>query len=207
MVFLYGFSGQNLRNRTGSPTTTMLARREAGLRSPKVLQVRALPLKLWLRQSRARREDGMPRFAVVMQVRVPFAVALLLLTANAAGHHSPATFDQQRDIVLEGRVQSFEWANPHVYLRVAVRGESGEEVLWAIEAQSPRVMSMFGWSPVSLEPGENVIVEGHPARNAGDPVALGRAVRKEDGTTLKISWQRDEIREALRQNPTTTGPP
>ena len=143
----------------------------------------------------------MRQIAVVKQARCPFAATLLLLTANAAGHHSPATFDQQRDIVLEGRVRSFEWANPHVYLRVVVRGEKGEEVLWAIEAQSPRVMSMFGWSPASLEPGETVIVEGHPARSADEPIALGRAVRKEDGTTLEISWQPDEIREAIRQNP------
>ena len=131
---------------------------------------------------------------------------LFLLTSSAVAHHSPAAFDQQRDIVLEGIVRTFEWVNPHVYLHVAVRSQSGEEI-WTIEAQSLRVMSMFGWSPDSLEPGENVTVEGHPLRSADGPVALGRLVRKADGATLKISWQRDEIREALRQQPATRDVP
>lgn len=131
---------------------------------------------------------------------LPQIAALLLVTSGAAAHHSPAAFDQQRGLVLEGIVRAFEWVNPHVHLHIAVRSESGEEI-WTIEAQSPRVMSMFGWSPTSLEPGENVTIEGHPSRSADGPVALGRLVRKADGATLKISWQRDEIREALRRQP------
>jgi hypothetical protein len=124
---------------------------------------------------------------------------LLLVGSHAEAHHSPARFDQQRDVTIEGVIRNFEWANPHVYFHVAVRTDAGEDVVWVVEAQSPRVMSMFGWSGTSLRPGEFVTIAAHPLRAEGEPVALGRAVQKADGTTFKISWQPDEIREAIRR--------
>src|SRR5688572_7080590 len=124
---------------------------------------------------------------------------LLLIGSHAEAHHSPARFDQQRDVTVEGVIRTFEWVNPHVYFHVAVRSDAGEDVVWVVEAQSPRVMSMFGWSGTSLRPGEFVTIAAHPLRAEGEPVALGRAVQKADGTTLKISWQPDEIREAIRR--------
>jgi hypothetical protein len=99
---------------------------------------------------------------------------------------------------LVGVVESVDWANPHVSLQIAVEDAAGESVLWVIEAQSPRVMSLFGWSPAALRRGERVSVVAHPARDGDRPVALGRMVETADGHRLPISWRPDEIRDALR---------
>jgi hypothetical protein len=130
--------------------------------------------------------------------RLLLSAALLPLAPSAYAHHSPATFDQQRELRLVGVVESVDWANPHVSLQIAVEDAAGESVLWVIEAQSPRVMSLFGWSPAALRRGERVSVVAHPARDGDRPVALGRMVETADGHRLPISWRPDEIRDALR---------
>ena len=120
-----------------------------------------------------------------------------LLTA----HHSPAKFDQERELVLEGVVTRLEWVNPHVYIHVEAENELGEDVTWVIEAQSPRVMSLFGWSESAIEIGSQVSVAANPARNPDSTMALGRSVTAQDGSFLKIPWSPDTIREAIRSEP------
>ena len=126
--------------------------------------------------------------------------ALLFIGSHVIAHHSPAKFDQERDLTLEGVVTRVEWVNPHVYIYVETENV-GEEVTWVIEAQSPRVMSLFGWSLNSLEVGSQVTVAANPARNPDSTLALGRSVTTQNGAFLKIPWHPDTIRRALRAQP------
>ena len=49
-------------------------------------------------------------------------LALLLLVAPTAfAHHSTAMFDFTKTVTLEGSIERYEWANPHVYIRLASR--------------------------------------------------------------------------------------
>src|ERR671910_634020 len=90
------------------------------------------------------------------------AFALLLFTARAAvAHHSAAMFDATRTITIEGTVERYEWANPHVYLHVA--SSSGT---WLVEAGSPSMMQRVGWNPKSFAVGDVVSIDVNPARNA-----------------------------------------
>ena len=125
----------------------------------------------------------------------------LIIASPATAHHSPALFDQGRDLTLQGVVTRFEWANPHVYLYVETKDNVGPRLVWIIDAQSPRVMSLFGWSPGSLAAGDRVTVATNPARNGDGTRALGRSVVRPDGTVLKIPWAPGEVREALRTEP------
>jgi hypothetical protein len=110
-------------------------------------------------------------------------------------------FDQGRDLTLEGVITRVEWAHPHVYIHIEAENERRQSVVWVVEAQSPRVMSLFGWSPTSLVPGDRVTIAANPPRSGATGTALGRSVVRQDGTTLRISWQQQEIREALRAEP------
>jgi hypothetical protein len=130
-----------------------------------------------------------------------FALSLSAFHANA--HHSPVMFDQTRQFVLNGVITRFDWTNPHVYLHLRAQNDAGQTIVWAVEAQSPQVMTRFGWSTRSVTIGDRVTVAVSPLRNGESGRALGRSVQKQDGTTLKISWEPDEIREAIRaQAPT-----
>jgi hypothetical protein len=70
---------------------------------------------------------------------------------------------------------------------------------WEVEAQSPRIMTLYGWSSTSLRGGDRVVVVANPPQQRGKRLALGRSVQKSDGTTLRIPWDRQEIRKALRE--------
>ena len=59
-------------------------------------------------------------------------------------------------------------------------------------------MTLCGWSSTSLACGDRVSVVVSPPGEGGKKPALGRLVRKSDGTALRIPWNREEIRNALR---------
>ena len=61
-------------------------------------------------------------------------------------------------------------------------------------------MDLFGWSATSLAPRDRVTVVVNPPRERGKKLALGRSVLKSDGTTLRIPWEREQRRKALRDN-------
>jgi hypothetical protein len=90
------------------------------------------------------------------------AVLLVSLTSAADAHHSAAMFDATRTVTIEGRVERYDWANPHVYLHVA--SSSGT---WLIEAGSPSMMQRAGWSRESFAVGDVVSVDVNPTRTAG----------------------------------------
>jgi len=122
---------------------------------------------------------------------------LVLLGSHTIGHHSPVMFNRERELTLKGTVRRFEWTNPDVSIQLEVANDTGDQVAWVIESQGPRVMTIFGWSN-SLMPGDRVTVSAHPERTGDRRTVLGRSVLKQDGTLLKISWQPDEIRNAIR---------
>ena len=111
-------------------------------------------------------------------------------TAVMHAHHSPLDFDRSRRFMLHGTVAAVEWENPHVSIPVEVEHDAGSRAVWVIEAQSPRVMSLFGWSPTSLVRGDRVVVAAHPSRREHDTRVLGLAVTRPDGRELRIVWGR-----------------
>ena len=97
---------------------------------------------------------------------------LVSLPATAVAHHSAAIFDATRTVTIEGTVERYEWANPHVYLHVA--SSSGT---WLVEAGSPSMMQRAGWTRGSFAAGDAVSVEVNPARNTDRRMGRGIAVR------------------------------
>jgi hypothetical protein len=131
------------------------------------------------------------------------AVAALALASTAAAHHSPSVFDLRKEVTLTGVITAFQFRNPHLFFHVEVTDGSDLEGEWEVEAQSPRIMTLYGWSANSLARGERVIVVANPPQQRNKRLALGRSVLKTDGTTLRIPWERQEIRKALRDQEAT----
>jgi hypothetical protein len=120
-------------------------------------------------------------------------VTLVFITRPVAAHHSGAIYDHERSVNLHGTVTRLRWANPHVYIELETKNDTGESVQWLIEGLSPSGMSHGGWSRQSLVPGEQVIVTGSPSRNPDRNMALGHTVTKEDGTLLEIPSLRSRL--------------
>lgn len=85
------------------------------------------------------------------------AVAGLLAATGAQAHHSRAMFDLQKRVSMTGTVMRYDWAQPHVYVRVA-SNENGKEEVWVLETRSPGVLARTGWNFRSLAVGDKVDV-------------------------------------------------
>jgi len=113
------------------------------------------------------------------------AVALALcVAANAAAHHSFAVhFVADKIVTVKGTVEEFSFHNPHGLLTLAGKDASGVEQHWRIETNSPNILRRRGWSEDSIKAGDQVTVEGYPARD-GSPSMRVYRVTFPDGREL-----------------------
>jgi DNA/RNA endonuclease YhcR with UshA esterase domain len=101
------------------------------------------------------------------------AMTLLLTTSTALAHHSfAAEYDSNKQVTVKGVVQKVAWVNPHAYVYIDVKDESGKITTWAFESLSPNALARQGWSRNSLKVGEAVTVDGYLAKD-GKPLADG----------------------------------
>ncbi len=94
--------------------------------------------------------------------RAFIAFAILLATGSALAHHSFAMFDQTKTLTLQGAVKELRWTNPHVFIQVLVKNDTGAEDEWSIEMTSPEHLARTGWRPGTLKPGDKVTLNIHP---------------------------------------------
>ncbi len=121
------------------------------------------------------------------KIVVPMSLSLgaLIVALPAFAHHSGIAFDNEKILVMQGKVTEWFWANPHCLLKFDVTTDSGEIVQWVTETQAPANMIDAGWRKNDLKPDDEVTVTVRPARNGN---TVGRIVRIElaDGRTLQI---------------------
>ncbi len=74
-------------------------------------------------------------------------------------------FDRSKTVVLKGTVKDYQYANPHSWIDLEVKGEDGQVTSWSIEAQTPGIMRGLGVTPSILKPGDIVTIRTHPLRD------------------------------------------
>jgi hypothetical protein len=93
--------------------------------------------------------------------------------ALLAAHHSfSAEYDDNKPVTVKGVVTKVAWVNPHAYIYIGVKDESGKMTSWAFETSSPNALLRRGWNRRSLQEGEEVTVSGFLARD-GKPLSDG----------------------------------
>lgn len=111
-------------------------------------------------------------------------IGLFLGATPSPGHHAfSSEFDATKPVRLRGTISKMEWINPHAWLHIEVRNESGAVENWMIEAGPPGALVRRGWRKDSVKPGVEVLVEGYRAID-GSNKANGRDVTLPDGTRL-----------------------
>lgn len=108
-----------------------------------------------------------------------FTAALPLL----AHHAFTAEFDANKRVKIVGTVTKLEWTNPHAWLFIDVKDESGKATNWGFEMGSPNVLIRQGWRRSALKEGDRVTVEGYAAKD-GSNIANARSVTLPDGTKV-----------------------
>lgn len=84
-------------------------------------------------------------------------------------HHGNAAYDTDKTVTVKGVVTEYIWANPHVFVKVDAKDDSGNTQHWVIEAQNLVAQSDLGWTNVMFKPGDQVVIDVTPAKN-GRPI-------------------------------------
>ena len=107
----------------------------------------------------------------------------MLLAASAYAHHSfTATYDESREIEIEGTLVQFMFRNPHAWVHVMAPDENGEMVRWGVEWGGAGQLSGQGVTRESLKAGDHVIIRGNPGRNPVDHrIRMRSLLRPSDG--------------------------
>ena len=94
-------------------------------------------------------------------------VAVLITAGSLCAHHAfSPTFDGDKVVRVKGVVTRFEWANPHSYIVVDMKGADGKTVQWALEGPAPNQLTRRGFEMTSIKPGDAVEACGYGTRDA-----------------------------------------
>ena len=114
---------------------------------------------------------------------------LLLTTMRISAHHAfAAEYDENKRVTVSGTVTRFKWTNPHAWLYVDGKDESGKVTTWSFEMGSPNGLVHRGWKRTEFNEGDQVTVEGYGAKD-GSNMANARTVTLPDGRKLFGGFQ------------------
>jgi len=96
--------------------------------------------------------------------------ALLAVSLPVIAHHGNASYENKK-LTLKGTVTEWRWINPHVLLKIDVKGDDGKVVNWTCELVAPSNMINFGFAADSFRTGDQVTAIVTQVAKSGAPVA------------------------------------
>ena len=104
-----------------------------------------------------------------MRAKLALLAVVLLVPIPALAHHSfAAVFDSNQSLTLDGEVTKVEWANPHIWVYLDVADDQGDTVSWQCEGGTPNSLRRLGWSRDTLQPGDQIQIEGWRAHDGSE---------------------------------------
>ena len=126
-------------------------------------------------------------------VRTLVLMAATILAAGPAfTHHSVSgQFDTSKIVTLTGVIARIDWVNPHIYIILDGKDESGAAGQFALETVPTAMARKAKLTKEMLagKKGETVAVTGHPARDARKSAWVLK-VTYSDGRFIQLSADR-----------------
>jgi hypothetical protein len=95
-----------------------------------------------------------------------FSVLVVTTTPLRAHHSFAAEYDSKQVITLKGVLTKVEWTNPHAYIYVDVKDESGNVTTWSLEGYPPNTLKRTGFARDLLKVGDEITVTAYKAKDA-----------------------------------------
>jgi hypothetical protein len=132
-----------------------------------------------------RKETTAMRINLTLSI-VGATLALSMPAITIMGHHSfAAEFDANKPVTLRGTVTKVERVNPHGWIHMDVKDQSGKVENWAIETAAPGQLARRGirkdFPPIGME----IVVTGYRAKD-GTTTANGATLKTADGKDLFV---------------------
>ena len=106
----------------------------------------------------------------LMTRRLGVLIAAVVCSAQfplQAHHAIGETYDEERTIVVEGKVSSFLFGNPHSMIQLRVPDGQGAVHTWALEWRGAGHLQQLGWTDNALTTGDHGRIRGNPGRDSG----------------------------------------
>lgn len=117
------------------------------------------------------------------------AIALVTISASVSAHHGNAAYDN-KTVTVKGTVTSWDWKNPHTFLKFDAKDEKGNVVHWLGEWNAPSTLINFGITAKSFKVGDEVTVTMTGMSKTGQPVGRVTKVILPDGQELSMGSER-----------------
>ena len=105
-------------------------------------------------------------------------------TQRVLAHHSTAMYDMANPLTVKGTVKRFEWTNPHAFIYLEVKDETGSVVEWEIELMSLNHLRSYGWLRTTVKPGDVISCTGGAAKS-GAPSMISAVIELPDGRKIR----------------------
>jgi hypothetical protein len=122
------------------------------------------------------------------------AAATLVCVVPLAAHHAvTAEFDPSKTITFKGVVSKVEWVNPHIFVYVDVKDETGKTTTWMLQSAPPLFFKGSGLTKDSLlGNNEEVTVSAFPAKDGTQAYGFLLKLTYPDGHFFSMTPQQQE---------------
>jgi hypothetical protein len=118
---------------------------------------------------------------------------LFLFSLPLWAHHSvTAEFDPKKSFTITGTLKKLDWTNPHIYVWVETKDETGQMITYGIEAVPPGMLHRAGVTRDAFKVGETVTVIAAPAKDGTKNIGLGRRITFADGHSIRLNDRSDD---------------
>jgi hypothetical protein len=121
-------------------------------------------------------------------------------TLPTYAHHAAGAVFTKEEIEIEGVVAEFNFNNPHVNIMLNVTDGSGAETLWMATGPAAPPMRRWGWTAVTVEPGQMLRLVGKKSRT-GAPMLLMESAEIQAGRFVELDPADGSILRVIQETP------